>query len=163
MATTQRIVLELGKMALLYRQQMSPQELQVLAPSWAELCLDLSDNDFIAACKAHLRSSKFFPCPADILTAAESLWSTQPALEALPPAVDNDPDEHRRSAISSSMIIQAMRNPEAKQFFEMDNWQDKDALARKILGDKYPEPGSVRPNGATVTVGDIFSGVGPRQ
>ena len=81
MATRQRISAELGRMAIAYRQPMDGKdEFPLLVETWADLCGDISDENFTAACRLHLARSKFFPCPAEIITAAEECRPVCPAI-----------------------------------------------------------------------------------
>lgn len=162
MATIQRITTELARMSMLYRQQMSHEELQAIALAWAELCHDLTDDAFIAACKAHLRESKFFPCPADILKAHEDALPNYPGPTALP-EITNSPEEQHRSAINAAMCFMSLHNPEARQFFTLPDWDAKDAFARRMLGARYPEPGKSSARRGPVALGNVIDGMGIRQ
>lgn len=141
---------------------MSHEELQAIALAWAELCHDLTDDAFIAACKAHLRESKFFPCPADILKAYEDALPLYPHMPALPEHTSS-PEEQHRSAINAAMCLLSLNNPEARKFFSMTDWEDKGALARRVLGAKYPEPGKFSARRGPVSLGSVIDGMGIRQ
>ena len=128
-------------MAVVYRQQVSQDELQVLAMAWIELCEKLTDEQFIAACKAHMRESRFFPCPADILTAHEE--APPPPLPAFElPKHTSSPEERHRSNVTAAMVFAHVvhRNERVRGFFDLDTWEKKDAFARDVLGDEYPAP-----------------------
>lgn len=127
-------------MVILYRQQISANELQVLAEAWAELCSGLTDDEFSAAVRVHCRESKFFPCPAEILQIHEDSYCPRPALAALTETTSSQEEAHR-SAVSASMCLLAIDAPEAKEFFRLTDWAEKDTFARRLLGEKYPEPG----------------------
>jgi hypothetical protein len=119
---------------------MSHEELQAISMAWAELCDSLSDEQFIAACKTHLRESRFFPCPADILTAHENTPPQYPAIAI--PEHTSSPEEQHRSAVTAAMVFASMRGKDAraKVFFNLGTWEEKDAFARDVLGDEYPAP-----------------------
>jgi hypothetical protein len=155
MATIQQITVELGKMALLYRQQMSPEELRLLVESWEEICRDLPDGDFIDACKAHLRESKFFPCPADIVRAYEDSVSRYQPLE-IPPITGSAEEEHR-AEVCARMCVLGLDNPAIRKFFKIAGWKDRLVFARLILGDKYPEPGEREYSRSAVNIGSLLA------
>ena len=162
MATIQRITTELARMAMLYRQQMSQEELQAMTLAWTELCDYLSDDQFIAACKSHLRESKFFPCPADILKAHEDALPAYPTMTALPEAT-NSPEERHRSAVSAAMCFRGLSDPRAREFFSLPDWDAKDTFARSILGSKYPEPGKFVSHRGPVSLSEMIGDTGVRQ
>lgn len=162
MATMQRITTELARMAMLYRQQMSQEELRAMAMAWTELCDSISDEQFIEACKVHLRHSRFFPCPADILKAHEEAIPPYSAMTALP-EVTHSPEEQHRSAVNAAMCFMGLNNPEAREFFSMPDWEAKDAFARQVLGEKYPEPGKFTSRRGPVGVGALLGDMGIRQ
>lgn len=103
MVSPERIKTELGRMAMLYRQPLDKaQELPAMVLSWAELCRDLTNDEFIAAVKAHLRESKFFPCPADIVGQAERIRTEEARVRELHrslPEADYSPEyfEHQQA------------------------------------------------------------------
>lgn len=109
--------------------------------AWAELCRDLTDEQFIEACKAHLRESRYFPCPADILKAHADMPPQRSEILAIPEQTQS-PEEYHRGAVSSAMILAVMqKHPQAKDFFAAENWSDKERIARGVLGARYPESG----------------------
>ncbi|MDR2488753.1 MAG: hypothetical protein LBD42_04600 [Desulfovibrio sp.] len=128
-----------------------------MAAAWTELCFDLNDEQFIVACKAHLRGSKFFPCPADILKAYEDAMPLYTQMTALP-EYTHSPEEAHRSAVSAAMCIMSLSNPEAKKFFAMNDWEDKDALSRRMLGEKYPEQLKPVSRRGPVSIGSFVGG-----
>jgi len=134
---------------------MSPGELFLLAETWEELLRDMSDVSFSEAVKTHCRESKFFPVPADILTAHE--YTPSPPAIAIPEHT-NSPEEHRRAAVSREMFFASMRGDvRAKEFFSCDtgDWDDKDAIARGVLGEKYPGE-KERRRGDVLSVGEAI-------
>lgn len=76
-------------MAVVYQQALGADELRALVGTWAELCTDISDAEFIAACMAHMRKSRFFPCPADILRE----FAERPVKVALPALLEEPEDK----------------------------------------------------------------------
>lgn len=109
--------------------------------SWAELCRDLNDNEFIAACKEWLRQSRFFPAPADILATHKKRPVDYSAPgPALPPGYDK-PLDRRRNAISAAMFRKSLAgNQEARRFFHLgSNWAQKEPLAHEVLGNQHPD------------------------
>ena len=73
MATELRIKAEIGKICTLYRHHMAPDEFDVVAEAWGDFFQDVPDAEFVAAVKACLRESSWFPKPADILRHVEEL------------------------------------------------------------------------------------------
>ena len=139
MATQERIATELARMSVVYRQPLSETELEALTYTWADLVDDISDEDFIAACKAHLRTSRFFPCPADIRSAHEALTAYAFSCPALPEMCPDQESEELHNAVSAAMCRLAMHDDLAKEFFQLTDWVDKEAFARKMLGKGFPE------------------------
>ena len=148
MATMKRITAELSTLAVLYRQQMSPEELILLAEVWTELLSDMSDGNFTEAVRTHCRQSKFFPVPADILKAYDDATQAyRPELCALPEQTSSAEEKHR-NAVNSAMVMASLSgNINAKAFFTLETWEEKERLARIVLGDKYPEGKERRHNG----------------
>lgn len=96
-------------MAVLYRHPLDAKdELPLLVENWTDLCADISDADFAAACKLHLQRSKFFPCPADIITAAGECRPVQ-SLVALP-----EPPEDKTPGLGM-LVVAAIRGDHAAQ------------------------------------------------
>ena len=86
MATEQIVALELSTMAVLYRHPLDAEyELPLLVEKWTDLCADIPDEDFSAACKLYQQKEKFFPCPANIISVYEASRPAQsmPYLEIL--------------------------------------------------------------------------------
>ena len=163
MASPQRVATELARMAMLYRHPLDTEkELPQMVMAWSELCHDITDEQFIAACKAHLRESKFFPCPADILKAHEDFVPLYAPMTALP-EVTHSPEEQHRSAVNAAMCFMGLNNPEARKFFSMPDWEAKDAFARQVLGEKYPEPGKFTSRRGPVGVGALLGDIGILQ
>ena len=109
MATAQIVALELGKMAVLYRHPLEAKdELPLLVENWTDLCAGISDADFAAACKLHLQRSKFFPCPADIISVYESSRPAQ-SMVALP-----EPPEDKTPGLGL-LVVAAIRGDHAAQ------------------------------------------------
>ena len=79
-------------MAIAYRQPIDGQnEFPLLVQTWTDLCGDISDAEFSAACMLHMSRSKFFPCPADIISVYEASRPAQ-SMAALPePPYDKTP------------------------------------------------------------------------
>ena len=161
MATIQQITVELTEMAIIYQRPLSPQELQVLVTAWTGLCFDLTDAEFVAACKAYSRKSRYFPTPADILDAHKSAENPYQGHTLALPEQAYTVEDFRMSEISSAMCLLALRDPAAKRFFELEDWQDKDEFARKMLGDEYPKPQAKRypRQKGPVHVADAFGGL----
>ena len=112
MATKQRISAELARMAVTYRHPLDADELRALVSTWDELCSDLSDAEFIAACKAHMRKSSFFPCPANVLRE----HAERPVRTALP-ALPLEPED--KTPQLGCLVLAAFRgDPEAQAAIE---------------------------------------------
>lgn len=92
MATEQIVALELSTMAVLYRHPLDAEyELPLLVEKWTDLCADIPDEDFSAACKLYQQKEKFFPCPASIISVYEASRPAQ-SMAALPePPYDKTP------------------------------------------------------------------------
>ena len=68
MASKQQIVRNLSILAITYPSfKFSPAELEILTGVWCEVMQGVSDEDFCKACLEHVRESKFFPSPAEVL------------------------------------------------------------------------------------------------
>lgn len=130
-------MMELGNLAMLYRQQLSGKELLALTVTWADICNELTDDDFSAACKAHMVRAKFFPCPADILELHEAR-KTRVTLQNAEEDLALTPEQEIQREINAKMLLKSLRNPACKQFFELKSWGDKYQFAKNILGDKCP-------------------------
>jgi len=99
-------------MAVVYQQALGADELRALVGTWAELCTDISDAEFIAACMSHMRKSRFFPCPADVLRE----YAERPVRNALP-ALPEEPED--KTPRLGSLVLDAFRgNPEARAAVE---------------------------------------------
>ena len=99
-------------MAVAYRHPLGADELKALVDTWAELCSDISDAEFKAACMAHMSKSRFFPCPADVLRE----YAERPVRNALP-ALPEEPEE--KTPQLGSLVLAAFRgNPEARAAVE---------------------------------------------
>ena len=109
MATQQRISAELGRMAIAYRQPIDGQnEFPLLVQTWTDLCGDISDAEFSAACMLHMSRSKFFPCPADIISVYEASRPAQ-SMAALP-----EPPEDKTPGLGL-LVVAAIRGDIAAQ------------------------------------------------
>ena len=109
MATQQRISAELGRMAIAYRQPIDGQnEFPLLVQTWTDLCGDISDAEFSAACMLHMSRSKFFPCPADIISVYEASRPAQ-SMAALP-----EPPEGKTPGLGM-LVVAAIRGDHAAQ------------------------------------------------
>lgn len=96
-------------MAIAYRQPIDGQnEFPLLVQTWTDLCGDISDADFSAACMLHMSRSKFFPCPADIITAAGECRPAQ-SMAALP-----EPPEDKTPGLGM-LVVAAIRGDIAAQ------------------------------------------------
>ena len=89
-------------MAVAYRHPLGADELRTLVGTWFELCTDISDAEFIAASMAHMRKSRFFPCPADILRE----YAERPVKNALP-ALPEEPED--KTPQLGSLVLAAFR------------------------------------------------------
>lgn len=99
-------------MAVAYRHPLDADELRALVSTWDELCNDISDAEFIAACKAHMRKSPFFPCPANVLRE----HAERPVKTTLP-ALPKEPEE--KTPQFGSLVLAAFRgDPEARAAME---------------------------------------------
>ncbi len=150
MANKKTLAVELGKMALLHHRTMSPIELEALTSIWDPLCLPLSDEQLRLACQKHSASSAQFPLPVHILQAhreleARKVTDTGPVYEPI--------SEHhaQQNLVCLAMLTYATLSGDpkglAKRFFSMgEEWNIRDALAKEILGPKYPHVKTVRPS-----------------
>ena len=99
-------------MAVVYQQALGADELRALVGTWAELCTDISNAEFITACMAHMRKSRFFPCPADILRE----YAERPVKNTLP-ALPEEPKD--KTPQLGSLVLAAFRgDPEARTAVE---------------------------------------------
>ena len=160
MATKARIATELARMALVYRQPLSETELAALTNTWADLFDDVPDPELVDACKAHLRESSFFPCPADIFRALENLPHSRAEQPALFEAETDREEDRRRAAVSAAMCRLAMRDDRAKEFFSINDLDKKEALAREMLGDAYLRTSCSNNRDSAVALKDIFAQCG---
>ena len=142
MATQEAIAVKLSELATLYRQAMSADELHLLGLTWADLLADLSDGDFEAAARQHCRGSRFFPTPADILSAHEGRPRPRPEF-ALPERTRTDEDAHWDAVCAAMLLASVGGNPKARAFFVTlgGSRAERDALAREVLGRRYPTRG----------------------
>lgn len=136
-----------------------------MVAAWTELCRDIPDDAFIEACKAHLRASPYFPVPANILKAhAEAVPNRPPMFPALEEHTQS-PDECHKQAVCAAMFSASMAGiTRAKEFFRpgMD-WAGKDALARDVLGGRYPEDNQRGGRKEAVSMASVLDPVGVRQ
>lgn len=96
-------------MAIAYRQPIDGQnEFPVLVDTWTALCSGISDAEFSAACMHHMSHSKFFPCPADIISVYESSRPAQ-SMAALP-----EPPEDKTPGLGM-LVVAAIRGDRAAQ------------------------------------------------
>lgn len=124
MATRQRISAELGRMAIAYRQPIDGKdEFPLLVETWADLCGGIPDEDFTAACKLHMRRSKFFPCPADVIAAHEECRPVRHNIAALP----QDP-EHKTHGLGGLMLDAFRGDPVARAKVEQFRQQSRKAV-----------------------------------
>ena len=141
MATQEAIAVKLSELATLYRQAMSADELHLLGLTWSDLLGDLSDEDFEAAARHHCRGSRFFPTPADILAAQEARPRPRPAF-ALPERTRTDEDAQWDGVCAAMLLASVGGNPRARDFFAAGRGRaERDALAREVLGRRYPTRG----------------------
>ena len=99
-------------MAVVYQQALGADELRALVGTWFELCTDINDAEFIAACMAHMRKSRFFPCPADVLRE----YAERPVKNALPALPEEAED---KTPQLGSLVLAAFRgDPEARAAVE---------------------------------------------
>ena len=134
-------------MAALYRQQMSGRELELIARQWEELCTAMSDSDFTAAVEKHKQRNDFFPKPANVLKIHDELLQAyQPTnAPALPEASCRSDFDRWGSLVSARVCLKASKALEfktlAEAYFaaEPGMSRHRESLARKILGDEFPE------------------------
>ena len=109
MATEQIVALELSTMAVLYRHPLDAEyELPLLVEKWTDLCADIPDEDFSAACKLYQQKEKFFPCPASIISVYEASRPAQ-SMAALP-----EPPEDKTPGLGM-LVVAAIRGDRAAQ------------------------------------------------
>ncbi len=74
------------RLSLLFPQRRSPEEMQIICQEWLEvLPKDMSDDQFLQACKRVKSVSRFFPVPADLMQAHRDLvGQTPPQAAPLP-------------------------------------------------------------------------------
>lgn len=115
----------------------------MLSRSWEELCDELSDEEFVVACKSHMRESRFFPCPADVIRAHRLEEARRRPVTAAPLEPGPSPQERHRSAICAAVCALSLANPKARRFFTIPDWGERMRLARQLLGSSFPgEPSS---------------------
>ena len=73
MATDLQIKAQLGKLSTVYRHPLDEDEFALIADVWAEVLCAVSDRHMHEAALAHMRTSRFFPAPADIMRHVEAL------------------------------------------------------------------------------------------
>lgn len=107
-------------MAILYQHPLDVKdELPQMVAAWNELCRDIPDEDFIAACKRHLRRSRFFPCPADIIAAAEecrpvrAVWSPPEPPERKTPGIGLIYRDALRGDMDARTYVETLRRQAA--------------------------------------------------
>ena len=100
-------------MAVAYRQPMDGRdEFPLLIDTWAEVCGGIRDEDFSSACRLHLSRSRFFPCPADILSAAEECRPAR-AQYALP-----ETPEHKTIGLGKAVRAALSGDVGAREYVE---------------------------------------------
>lgn len=140
MATQETIAAKLSDLVTLYRQAMGKGELHLLALNWIDLLGELSDDDFEASVRHHCRGSRFFPTPADILQAHND--RPRQRLDALPERSWTEDDRHWNAVCAAMLIPSVNGNTKAREFFASGrSWAERDALAREVLGRRYPTRG----------------------
>ena len=98
----------MDKLAVLYPGQMSNSKLKIIAISWVDDLVELSDAQFSAALRRHRRESRFFPTAADVLTAhRRNIEDVRPSapVPQLPAGKDFLRDEFKRNADRAQAII----------------------------------------------------------
>ena len=121
MATPQRIATELARMAMLYRHPLDVEnELRHMVAAWDELCSNITDEDFAAACRLHLSRSRYFPCPADIIAASGECRPVRNTLPALPPY-----PEHKTCGLGVLMVAAFRGDPAARAKVEQFRQQPR--------------------------------------
>ena len=100
-------------MAIAYRHPIDGQnEFPLLVQTWTDLCGDISDAEFSAACMLHMSRSKFFPCPAAIISIYEASRPAQ-SMAALP-----EPPEHKTQGLGMLVVAAFRGNLAAKDELE---------------------------------------------
>jgi hypothetical protein len=140
---------------------MSPEELRLMVESWEEVCRDIPDAGFVAACKVHLREGRFFPCPADIVKAYEDSVPRYQPFEI--PAVTSSEEEEHRADVSAKMCALGLENPEVSEFFRFSDWKVRLAFARRVLGRKYPGRKKAPSRGPVSAAIILGAGTGAKQ
>ena len=116
---------------------MSADELHLLSLTWVDLLADLSDEDFEAAARHHCRGSRFFPTPADILSAHEGRPRQRPA--ALPERTWTGDDRHWNAVCAAMLVPSVNGNAKAREFFKSGrSREEREDMAREVLGRSYP-------------------------
>lgn len=110
-------------MAVAYRQPIDGKdEFPLLVETWADLCGGIPDDEFTAACMLHMRRSKFFPCPADVIAAHEECRPVR-HINALP----QDP-EHKTHGLGGLMLDAFRGDPVARAKVEQFRQQSRKAV-----------------------------------
>lgn len=138
MATLAKIKATLVKFGKHYPRQLKAGDLAEIAEAWEMLCRNITDAQFAMACTEHLRTSAFFPTISEILACHEKLNPVKHPVADIPDK-EISPDELLKNEISAAMCLLSLKNPAAKEFFNLTTWAEKEALARRMLGDDYPD------------------------
>ena len=143
MADKKIIAKELSSMCVTYNRRIEGEEAVVLIDAWAEAFEGVNDAELTTACKAARKRCKYFPTPAEVISIVDELRCT-PKASPLAISESSPPEMRWRNKIMLMVCTACWKKQCSKadkdRAIDRDRpWEEREALARKILGAEFQE------------------------